>query len=70
MGRFRLEAIECNYKETDRQLKEQFIHGLNDNDMLVEIIRELTKTEEGSDVASKQVLVWAKKWKSKKPNLQ
>ena len=24
MGRLRLSAIECNYKETDRQLKEQF----------------------------------------------
>ena len=44
--------MECNYKEIDRQLKEQFIHGLNDNYMLGEIIRELAKTEEGSYVAS------------------
>ena len=43
MGRLRLAAIECNYKEIDRQLKEQFIDSLNDTDMLVEIIRELTK---------------------------
>ena len=40
MGRLRLAPVECNYKEIDRQLKEKFIHGLNDNDMLVEIIRE------------------------------
>ena len=46
MGRLRLATVECNYKEIDRQLKEQFIHGINDNDILVEIIRELTKTEE------------------------
>ena len=46
MGRIRVAAIDCNYKELDRQLKEQFIHGLNDSDMLAEIIRELTKTNE------------------------
>ena len=67
MGRLKMAAIECNYKEVDRQLKEQFIHGLNDNDMLVEIIRELIKTEEGSDVTNKQVLVWAKRVEGQKP---
>ena len=39
----RMAAIECNFKEIDRQLKDQFIHGLNDLEMLAEIIRELTK---------------------------
>ena len=34
MGKLRLAAVECNYREVDIQLKEQFIHGLNDNDML------------------------------------
>ena len=42
--------VECNYREVDRQLKEQFIHGLNDNDMLTEIIRQLT------NLTSEQVL--------------
>ena len=60
MGGFRLAAVQCNYKEIDRQLKEQFIHGLNDNDMLAEIIRELTKAEKNTAVTSEQVLVWAK----------
>ena len=27
-------AVEYNYREVDRQLKEQFIHGLNDKCML------------------------------------
>ena len=27
MGRLCLAAVECNYQEVDRQLKEQFIHG-------------------------------------------
>ena len=35
-------AAECNYKEIDHQLKEQFIHGLNDKTMLDEVVRELT----------------------------
>ena len=42
MGRLRLTAIEYNYKEIDRQLKEKFIYWLKDNDMLAEIRRELT----------------------------
>ena len=42
MGRLRIEVAECNYKEVDSEFKEQFINSLNDNDMLVEIICELT----------------------------
>ena len=42
MGRLQVVAAECNYKELDSQLKEQFIHGLNDKMMLDEVIRELT----------------------------
>ena len=45
MGRLRIATAECNYKKIDRQLKEQFIHGLNDDDMIIEIIKDLTKTE-------------------------
>ena len=35
----RTAVVDCNYKEIDRQLKEQFIYGLNDEKILVEIIR-------------------------------
>ena len=45
------------YKEVDRQLKEHFIHGLNDNDMFVEIIRELTNCEEYVNIPSETALV-------------
>ena len=37
MGRLQLSPVECNYQEINRKLKEQFIHGLNDMDMLGEI---------------------------------
>ena len=33
MGWLWMVAAECGYKEVDRQLKEQFIHGLNDKIM-------------------------------------
>ena len=29
MGRLYVAAVECNYQEIDRQLKEQFIHSFN-----------------------------------------
>ena len=61
MGRLRLSAIECNYKETDK-LKEQFIHGLNDTEVLGEIIQELTKIKENEKkTMSKNMLSWAKR---------
>ena len=43
MGRLRILATECNYTDTDILLKEQFIHDLHDNGMMVEIISELKK---------------------------
>ena len=30
MGRHHIKVAECNYKEHNRQLKEQFINGIND----------------------------------------
>ena len=42
MGRLCMVAVECNYREIDRQLKEQFIHWLNNKVMLDEMIEELT----------------------------
>ena len=66
MGRLRLAAVECNYKETDGQWKEQFIHVLNNNDMLAKIIRKLSKAGESTAVKSEKVLVWAKRVQSQR----
>ena len=41
MGRLCIAAVECNYQEVDRQLKEQFIHGLNNMHMLEKIIKSI-----------------------------
>ena len=40
MDCLRINASECRYKERDKRLQEQFINGINDDDM-TEIIRGL-----------------------------
>ena len=61
MGRLCMAVVECNYQEVDRQLKEQFIHGLNDKYMLKEIIKELTTAKDDNHITSGGVLTWAKR---------
>ena len=61
MGRLHIAAIECNYQDVDRQLKEQFINSLNDKHMLEEIIKELTATNNDGHITSGGVLAWAKR---------
>ena len=53
-------AAECTYKEIDCQLKEQFIHGLNNKNMLDEVIRELTTKTINELMTSEDMLIWAK----------
>ena len=60
-GDWQLAAVECNYQEVNRQLKEQFIHGLNHKCMLEEIIKELTATKINDCITSGGVLAWAKR---------
>ena len=60
IGWLQMAAVECGHKEVDRQLKEQFIHALNDKIMLDEIIRELTSRTGNVQMTSKDVLAWAK----------
>ena len=54
-------VIECNYQEVDRQLKEQFIHSLNNKYMLKEIIKELITAKDDDHITSRGVLAWAKR---------
>ena len=61
MGRLCVAVVECNYREVDQQLKEQFIHGLNDKIMLDEVIRELTAKSNNEQTTSDNVLAWAKR---------
>ena len=58
MGRLHISAVECNYQEIDRQLKEQFIYGLNDKHILEEIIKELIATSNDDHITCGGVLTW------------
>ena len=60
MGRLRIVVAKCNYKEIDRQLKEQFIHRLNDKAMLDEVVRELTAKNGSKQINSEDILLWAR----------
>ena len=42
IGKLRIMAVEYKYKELDRLLKDQFINDLNDDGIMVEIIRQPT----------------------------
>ena len=63
------EAVGCSYKEIGRELKGQFIHRLNDDEMLIEVTREFTKNEESKDMTGDQVLAWTKRMQVQEPCL-
>ena len=60
MGRLRTSSGQMQLQR-NRQLKEYFMHGLNDEELLAEIIRELIKCEENITIHSENVLTWAKR---------
>ena len=53
----------------DRQLKEWFIHGLNDSDMIMEKIKEFIKMEKNENMTSEQVLACARKSRGTKSTI-
>ena len=59
--RLHVVAVECNYREVDRQLKELLIHRLNDKCMLKEIIKEVTITQNDDQITSEGMLAWTKR---------
>ena len=56
--RLRIAAF-CKYQEHDSWVKEQFIHGLNDGNVLREISQELTFIKDTSKVTNNWILMWA-----------
>ena len=60
MDRLIIKVAECNYKEHDTELKEQFINSINDEDITQEIIKLLTAQKNTGEIDSEQVLMWAK----------
>ena len=48
----------------DRRLKKKFINGINDDDMVTDIIRELTSITKTNEITSEQVPCLAKRIES------
>ena len=60
MGRLITEATECEYKDNDSRLKEQFINDINDEVMTAEIVNELSTIKYTSETTSGVLLLWVK----------
>ena len=56
MGYLRCEVNEYVYRQRDRKLKEQFLSGIIYEEIMTEIIRELTAIKETNKVTCEQVL--------------
>ena len=65
-GRLWTKAAECEYKQYDRLLTEQFIGGLNDEGMIDEILREVVTLGNIEDVTSEHVLILAHRVKAER----
>ena len=57
LERVRLAANECEYQEQDRQVREQFICGINDEHMHSKIISQIKARSKAEKITSKQVLM-------------
>ena len=60
MKRLRISAKECSYQELDRWVNNQFIHCINDDNMLIDISSELKAMKYTGKLTSNQVLMWAR----------
>ena len=58
MGRLHTKAADCEYHEYDRWLTEQFIHGLDDEVMIGEIVRVLMALKDTNEVTRNHILMW------------
>ena len=61
IGRLWVKVTECEYKEYNGLLIEQFINGLHDQGMISETLREVSTLENIADAISKRVLLLAQR---------
>ena len=61
MGHLRIKSNKCGYKEEDRMLKEQLINDIKNDDMMIELIRELTTIKKNSELAIEHILYCARR---------
>ena len=61
MGCLSVKANECEYKQREKRMKEQFINELNYNKIITEIIKELTTIKKTNEITGDQMLSWTKR---------
>ena len=54
-------AADCDYNKYDRILTEQFIHGLDNEGIIIEILREVSLLEDIDEATSEWVLLWTQR---------
>ena len=59
IGRLSTKTVECQYKEYNMLLTEQFICGLNEDGMISEILNEVATLEDIKDATGECILLWA-----------
>ena len=66
MARLWIKVPEYTHQENDQGLKEQFINGMNDEDITAIITKELIALKDMCEVSSEQVFVWAQRVKAQR----
>ena len=61
MGKFHTKAADCEYNEYDQRLREQYIHGLDNELMTVGMLLEPAAVKDISEATSNQKLIWAQR---------
>ena len=61
MGHLVIKANDYVYQERARRLKEQFINGIKDDDMMNEIVGDLAMIKRTNEVTIEQFLSWPKR---------
>ena len=61
MGRLCVKVMDGKYVEHDRRLKNQFINGLDEENIVEEIIRKIIALQDTNEVRSEQILLWAQR---------
>ena len=65
MGTLQTKTTNCDYNKYDRQITEQFIHGLDDEGMINKILREVLALADTTDVTSEWLLLLAQRVQAK-----
>ena len=55
-----VKATDCKYKDKDSKQNEQLVNGINDQAMIMKVIKELTAIKDASELTSEQVLALVK----------